>query len=325
MGVYANWVYLRFQRKTVLKTFTRKVFQRVLPRLPRAFRTPEVVQPAAAQIGDQLWDEKACFMEPLVSGRFGTRDAKDLKRAPRVVHLIGSLQPGGAERQMCNCVVGQHNLGMDVSVLLLSPAEGEHSHYEELLSGAGVKVRVAGERSHPAFDRVVKEIDGIKKLLASVPPEFCPMAIDIFGELLMDPSDVFHSWLDHPNIWGGVGAVLARIPLIVLSARNVNPTHFAYLASPYFQSMYQQLARSEAVRFINNSRAGADDYARWLGLPRDKFSVVLNGVDLSRISRATDDTIRRRSPYRKMRVLLQASFGCARKSSLSLSSRWYGD
>jgi len=123
MGVYADWVYLRFQRKTALKTFVRTVFQRVLRRLPRAFRMPEVVQPAAAQIGGQLWEEKACFMKPLVSGRFGTRDAKDLKRAPRVVHLIGSLQPGGAERQLCNCVVGQHNLGMDVSVLLLSRAE----------------------------------------------------------------------------------------------------------------------------------------------------------------------------------------------------------
>jgi glycosyltransferase involved in cell wall biosynthesis len=278
MGVYANWVYSRFQRKTALKTFARKAFQRVLRHLPR--------------IDGQLWEQKASFMAPLVSGRFGTRDAKDLKRAPRVLHLIGSLQPGGAERQLCNCVRGQHNLGMAVSVLLLSRAEGEYSHYKELLSGAGVKVRVAGEMFDPAFGRVVREIDDIKKHLASIPPEFCPMAIDVFGELLMDPPDVFHSWLDHPNIWGGVGAMLARIPLVVLSTRNVNPTHFPYLASPYFEAMYQQLARSGAVRFINNSRAGADDYARWLGLPRDKFSVVLNGVDLSRISRAADDTIR---------------------------------
>ena len=281
MGDYAKWVALRWQRKVALKNYAIGLLQKVHRRLPGAIRRHT-----------NQWEERAKFMEPLVAARPLPLTSSEAIHTIRVVHLIGSLQPGGAERQLCNCIIGQKALGMDVSVLLLSRAEGEHGHYEELLRGAGVKVRVAGEMFDPAFDRVVREIDGIKKHLASIPPEFCPMTIDVFGELLMDPPDVFHSWLDHPNVWGGVGAMLARIPLVVLSTRNVNPTHFPHLASLYLQAMYQQFARSSAVRFINNSRAGADDYARWLGLPRDKFSVVLNGVDLSRISRAADDTIR---------------------------------
>ena len=42
---------------------------------------------------------------------------------------------------------------------------------------------------------------------------------------------------------------------------------------------YRVLAQLPNVTIINNSRAGADDYADWIGIPRDRIRVVHNGVD----------------------------------------------
>jgi glycosyltransferase involved in cell wall biosynthesis len=42
---------------------------------------------------------------------------------------------------------------------------------------------------------------------------------------------------------------------------------------------YRVLAQLPNVTIINNSRAGADDYADWIGIPRDRIKVIHNGVD----------------------------------------------
>lgn len=291
MGKYAEWAAVRMHRRSMPKLFAQKMFRRVSQHLPRGLRWLARKANALQAGSEASWEEKARFLDPIVSCGSGDCDIKDRKRALRVVHLIGSLQPGGAERQLCNCVLGQHRLGMNVSVLLINPDIREHGHYSSILTQAGITVKVAGEQFDPLIEKTIKSQSRTDIALASIPTEFYPWSIDIFGELLLDPPDVLHSWLDHPNVWGGLGALFAKVPRIVLSTRNVNPTHFPYLASPYFHAMYRQLVRSDAVRLINNSHAGAEDYARWLGLSKDKFSVVLNGVDFSGVGRATEEMV----------------------------------
>lgn len=293
MGEYASWVSVRWRKKAALKAFSVRVKRKVTALLPDNFRHHIEVginANEAASIGESSWEEKASFIDDILSpANLRKSSARDTR--PSVVHLIGSLQPGGAERQLCNCAIGQHRLGFDVTVLLLFKPTDEHDHYGEMLSEEGVRVRVVGEHFNSRFGSALKKLPGGENALKSIPEEFCPWAIDVLGEMLTDTPDVFHSWLDHPNIWGGVGALLARVPLVVLSTRNVNPTHFPYLASPYFHAMYSKMARVPNLRFINNSHAGAEDYAEWLELPKEKFSVVLNGVDFSGLRRAANETV----------------------------------
>jgi glycosyltransferase involved in cell wall biosynthesis len=45
------------------------------------------------------------------------------------------------------------------------------------------------------------------------------------------------------------------------------------------------------IVFLNNSEAGAVDYTTWLGLPRERFEVVRNGVDLSHLKRADERVV----------------------------------
>ena len=97
--------------------------------------------------------------------------------------------------------------------------------------------------------------------------------------MLMKPS-VVHLWQDHTNLVGGVAALLAGVPRIILAGRNVAPYHFEYHRR-YMSSMYTFLLRFPNVRLINNSLAGARSYAEWLGLQKEQISVVRNAVDAS--------------------------------------------
>lgn len=290
MAEYASWAALRWRRSAATRNFFGKLLRKISRIVPNRFHAKTVTKPHGSLSQHDDWNQRARFLEEaLLIARSNPPRKASLQS--RIVHLIGSLQPGGAERQLCNCVVGARRLGYEVTVLLLFKPTGEHDHYGEILAKEGVTVRVAGETFNPRFESDLKKIPGGEASLASIPEEFCPFAIDVLGELLSDPPDIFHSWLDHPNIWSGVSALLANIPLIILSTRNVNPTHFPYLASPYFHAMYKQFARSPSVKFINNSHAGADDYANWLNMPKEKFKVVLNGVNFSGLSRAPDQDV----------------------------------
>lgn len=219
------------------------------------------------------------------------------RRKPRVVLAIGSLSAGGAERQLAAFAASQRVRDLVEPVVLLSfEPEGATGHHAAPLRAAGVAIEVAGRTTDPA---VVRTLDRDRKLvarLASLPPVIRAHVAAMAGELLRLKPDCVHAWLDHQNIWSGVAALVIGVPHIVLSTRNVNPTHFPYLSQPWFEEWYRLLLRSPRVTMINNSRPGADDYAAWLGYPREKIRVVLNGVDPSWIRRpdaATVEALRR--------------------------------
>jgi glycosyltransferase involved in cell wall biosynthesis len=219
------------------------------------------------------------------------------RRKPRVVLAIGSLSAGGAERQLAAFAASQRVRDLVEPVVLLSfEPEGATGHHAAPLRAAGVAIEVAGRTTDPA---VVRTLDRDRKLvarLAALPPVIRAHVAAMAGELLRLKPDCVHAWLDHQNIWSGVAALVIGVPHIVLSTRNVNPTHFPYLSQPWFEEWYRLLLRSPRVTMINNSRPGADDYAAWLGYPREKIRVVLNGVDPSWIRRpdaATVEALRR--------------------------------
>ncbi len=91
---------------------------------------------------------------------------------------------------------------------------------------------------------------------------------------------VVHAWLDEPNIAAGVAAALCGVPRIILGCRSVAPQHFKFYRT-YMRSAYRALLKLPNVSMINNSRAGAENYADWLGVPRERIQVIPNGFDFS--------------------------------------------
>jgi glycosyltransferase involved in cell wall biosynthesis len=58
----------------------------------------------------------------------------------------------------------------------------------------------------------------------------------------------------------------------------MSPRHFA-LHQPFMRPIYRLLATRPNVVFLNNSEAGARDYADWLGVAPQRIRVVRNGFD----------------------------------------------
>ncbi|NNE36672.1 MAG: glycosyltransferase, partial [Gammaproteobacteria bacterium] len=88
---------------------------------------------------------------------------------------------------------------------------------------------------------------------------------------------VVHLWLDDVNIKGGIAAVLAGVPRIILSLRSFPPVHFGF-HQPYMREAYRWLFKQQGVILVNNSMAGAAAYEKWLGVPSAGIEVIYNGL-----------------------------------------------
>ncbi len=207
---------------------------------------------------------------------------------PKTFHVIGSLSAGGAERQLVNLLVGLADKGhKEQTLMTIYPLEGSAGHYAPYLREHRINLLV---KSNPVLSEGVELIrDNYEMVQAikSIPYSINAYILDLWVEFTLHKPKVVHCWLDHGNIWGGIAAVLAGVPRVILSTRNVNPSNFPYLYSEYMGPWYKWLMASPRLRMLNNSSPGADSYAQWLDYDRSKIDVVLNGVNLSHLKPAT--------------------------------------
>jgi glycosyltransferase involved in cell wall biosynthesis len=197
----------------------------------------------------------------------------------RVVLFIGNLSPGGAERQLANLARWIDETPHSVRVLTAQPLGGPEAHYLQRLLTAGVRVEVAGARSEPgALSRLAACIAD-EALIRAVPEALQSPVLDLAGELLAEPPDVVHAWLDWPNVIASSAALLSGVPRLVLATRNLNPSHFPELFEPWMRPWYRLALQHERVTLFANSRAGAADYAQWLGVEPERFVIVPNAVE----------------------------------------------
>jgi glycosyltransferase involved in cell wall biosynthesis len=200
----------------------------------------------------------------------------------RVVLVCGNLAPGGAERQVAYTARGLAQSAEIASVEVICDmlTEGHPARYDfylPLLQRAGVPVRMI-ERY--AFSRaMVSEPAALAQHRASLPEGFLLDVANLYRELVRLQPEVVHAWLDWSNTRAGLAAALAGVPRIVLSGRNVNPTHFT-LYQPYMDPVYAALCALPNVVFLNNSRAGAESYVEWLRLAPGRIKVIYNGLDM---------------------------------------------
>jgi glycosyltransferase involved in cell wall biosynthesis len=165
-------------------------------------------------------------------------------------------------------LLGQRSQGWDAQLLHIYELEGEAGHYVEMLRQGQVPLHGLGLDS-PVIDPALAR-------LSDGPLPHVGRLAERFRQLR---PDIVHSWLDYTNVLAGVAALLAGVPLVVLSTRSSNPTHFPAFHCEWFRPWYQLLAGSARIRFINNSCAGARDYASWLAVSPNRVHVVRNGID----------------------------------------------
>ena len=215
--------------------------------------------------------------------------APELRIGDRIVVLTHALPPGGAERQWCYLAGELQKMGYDVHFVTLSPLEGQNQHYLPLLTSEGVKVTPLDQKLQRGelLDALRSTLDHINSdgLVAGMGNPFGHDLLaltNLFKRL--KPRAVF-AQLDHSNLMAGAAGVLAKVPQIVLSFRNYNPTRFSYLTNDWYQPLYATLARSPRVLLTGNSRASNADYAQWIGVTDSRVKLVPNALDARNIGR----------------------------------------
>jgi glycosyltransferase involved in cell wall biosynthesis len=213
-----------------------------------------------------------------------------------VVVVSASLAPGGAERQVVNMLRGlaapQFDLGLSLFCISLSN-RGRRDFYLPMLADTDVEV-------------VVHEPQSVANYLKS--PEAAPYAALIrrFPEDMVGPiaqwltefrtrrPAVVHAWQDSTNLTAVVAALLAGVPRIVLCARSVRPDNPRRRLKRFMHQAYKAALGHPSVVLSNNSRAGANDYAEWLGIDPASVEVVYNGIDFDKLEQSVDVVATRR-------------------------------
>ena len=215
---------------------------------------------------------------------------RPMRSKPKIVHLIGALGSGGAERQLVNLVTALGKRGLDVSVLSMEPLIGPSAFRLPALQQNNIPARAVQRGIDPGYSALAV-VPHIGDLIAQLPNWLKPWPLEIARELATDPPDILHIWLDFTNITGAIAALMLGVPRIILSTRSVNPTHFSYMNTPWFQPWYTFLATIPDLLLLNNSEAGQRDYAQWMNMPPTRFQVIRNGIDTAFYHRAEPEQI----------------------------------
>jgi len=226
----------------------------------------------------------------------------------RIIFAVGSLGPGGSERQIVNTLSGLDSRGgMDLTLLHTMPMQPPHDFYRGRLASTFVDI-VQLDPLHlrsPSEWATDPHVAPLAKLVGSHHPLGSEIIAYVLAFRERRPG-VVHAWLDAINVTAGIAAVIAGVPRIVLSCRSSSPRHFQ-LYEPYMAPSYHLLARCPRVTLLNNSIAGARDYERWLGIKSGVVRVIYNGIDFSEMP-PRDLLAARRVEYRRRVGISETAF-----------------
>jgi glycosyltransferase involved in cell wall biosynthesis len=212
----------------------------------------------------------------------------------RIILVCGSLAPGGAERQVANTLAGLARQGQCDLRLLCDYLTADHpSRYDFHLRSvqeAGVPAREIARRYQRVDAEAADLPTSFRRAARFMPANLAADIANLYVEFRAARPEIVHAFLDWSSVRAGMAAALAGVPRIVLSGRNVNPSHFA-LYQPYMDPIYLALAERNSVRFVNNSDAGARDYENWLRFKPGRIAVLRNGVVFHHAGRAPAERI----------------------------------
>lgn len=217
-----------------------------------------------------------------------------------VALLTGSLGPGGAERQLTQLAVHLHRLSAETAEVFESTTDCTVSSVEvlvkqhsdparmdrpqrldfflETLRDAQVKVSEINAFSAVSVTHQGIDDADLLRMLGNLPPQVHYGVTRLAPYLRERAFDVVSLWQDGTCLFGALAALLAGVPTIHLVFRGLPPNIRKERNRPEYATFYRALAEVPGIEFISNSMTGALEYARWLGLPLQRFRVLYNGV-----------------------------------------------
>lgn len=213
-----------------------------------------------------------------------------------IVLVNNALAWGGVERQVVNTLKGlETRTDRPIHLLCLKLGNGpDYDFYAPALAQARCEVRNVVD-AKPLADVLARHghaggREVIGSLIAWMPQDVQEDLIRFLDDFLTLRPSVVHAWQDGASLAAGFAARLAGVPRIIVSSRNMNPTNFAYYR-PYMRRAYREIAACSDIIMLNNSEAGARDYAEWLDIPVGRWGVLRNGIDPGEFSSASPSAV----------------------------------
>ena len=201
----------------------------------------------------------------------------------RVLLAVPTLCPGGAERQVVNTAIGLLQQGKyDVHVVAQRIEAGHpdrQDFYRSLLEENGLTPLSLSEYFINEI-RSSEEYRDLLHLRKEIGGSLFDDAVGYFYLFRKLKPETVHAFLDWANISAGLGALMANIPNIIISGRNVSPPNFS-LPHTQMKVVYNFLLGFDNVKITNNSLAGAFSYALWLNLPINRIRILRNGIRIA--------------------------------------------
>lgn len=213
--------------------------------------------------------------------------------------VIGSLGPGGAERQVVETLLGLQRTGhFRLALICTFLQESWQRFFLPQLEASGLEVIELHKDGSEPSGLDADATERFRKAFAHLPPLLGDIR-DYGREFALRRPGIVHLWLDEINCKAGLAALAVGVPRIIMSTRSVAPYHFG-LYHQYMAEAYRQLASKAHVTFLNNSAAGAADYSAWLNLAPGRVRVVHNGFHFGALPGETE-LRQRRTRYRSER------------------------
>jgi glycosyltransferase involved in cell wall biosynthesis len=295
----ATVVALRILRILVIEQFGNGVHLKIgfIRKIFGGIRTSSRVQWIRKNLQPVIWDLAErnfnAAIENLLHHETKALLTRDEFVPGRIVLVNSALAWGGAERQLVNTALGLAGRGMaDVTILCENSANvPDHDFFLWKLRESSVKI--SDLKRHAMESHIYSPMKELAPLFHRVEGLSLSLKDDIgflMREFLERRPEIVHAWQDQTSIKVGIAAALVGVPKIVLSARNLAAYRF-YYHLPYMRWGYRAISRRENVVLLNNSRAGAADYAAWLDIPVERFRVLPNGFAPGHFVSADDGEI----------------------------------
>jgi glycosyltransferase involved in cell wall biosynthesis len=192
------------------------------------------------------------------------RRRKTFGRRKRILHIMGSLGAGGAQRQMAELISRTPKRDYEVHVLVLGSGDmGDFAR--SWIADPEVPVRFL--RSWPS-------------LIGSV--------WEIYQHCREQRYDLVHTWLFLANVVGAAGACLARTPAVITSVRNLSLWKRTWGSRRWYRLADILTARACDLVTVNGTSL-IRDHASWAWLPMRRVAYVPNGMESSEVVVDTED------------------------------------
>lgn len=168
----------------------------------------------------------------------------------KLCFIIAELGSGGAERQLLALVQGLNPGEFEVHICVLT----EVLDLVPELINAGAKVICFHKK---------RRVDLL-------------MLTSLYAYLRRCRFDIVQTILSTANLWGRIGAIAAKIPVIIVSERNVED----WKSSLWLLS--DRMLACGTTLILANSRAVQDFVVRTTGISPSRCKLIYNGIDLNR-------------------------------------------